>query len=238
MTTVGAPVGAVHNAALAAFDSTVRQVRPDQWELPTPGGEWDVRALVEHVRAEACGAAKHLIHAWDLAVAIGADDRLDPELVATVATRFEPGAATCRRAGAIGAPGPAADDDPQRRLLAAFGRRPEECVTAAAVGRFGAAFARRDIDAVMAAMTDDCVFESTAPPDGVRAEGPAAVRAAWVDFFTGSAEATFTTEDQIVSADRVVAQWCYTWPDGHVRGVDVFRVRDRRVAEKFSYVKG
>lgn len=38
-------------------------------------------------------------------------------------------------------------------------------------------------------------------------------------------------------------RWLYRWVDregkeGHVRGVDLFRVRDGKVAEKFSYVKG
>ena len=38
-------------------------------------------------------------------------------------------------------------------------------------------------------------------------------------------------------------RWIYRWVDGdgkpgHVRGVDVFRVRDGKVAEKLSYVKG
>ena len=38
-------------------------------------------------------------------------------------------------------------------------------------------------------------------------------------------------------------QWLYSWDndDGttaHIRGVDVIRVRDGKVAEKFAYVKG
>ena len=33
-------------------------------------------------------------------------------------------------------------------------------------------------------------------------------------------------------------RWRYEWDGGHVRGVDVFRVRDGKVAEKLSYVKG
>jgi ketosteroid isomerase-like protein len=94
------------------------------------------------------------------------------------------------------------------------------------------------VDAVLAAMTDDCVFESTSPPDGVRHEGPAAVRGAWQQFFANSGAALFETEEQIVCGDRLVARWRYTWADGHVRGVDVFRVRDGKVAEKLSYVKG
>ena len=38
-------------------------------------------------------------------------------------------------------------------------------------------------------------------------------------------------------------QWLYTWKNddgstGSFRGVDVIRVRDGKVAEKFAYVKG
>ena len=114
--------------------------------------------------------------------------------------------------------------------------------TAAAVDRFNEAFNRHDVDAVMAAMTDDCVFENTSPPDGGRYEGQAAVRAAWEEFFAGSPTAHFDGEDVIVTGDRCVVQWRYTWTDGdgehHIRGVDVIRVRDGKVAEKFAYVKG
>jgi hypothetical protein len=38
--------------------------------------------------------------------------------------------------------------------------------------------------------------------------------------------------------DRVVQLWRYSWHGGHVRGVDVFRVRGGKVAEKLLYVKG
>lgn len=109
---------------------------------------------------------------------------------------------------------------------------------AEAVARFDAAFARRDVDAVMAAMTEDCVFESTAPPDGARYVGPDAVRGAWTEFFTSAPDARFETEEQILCGDRVVSRWVYHFADGHVRGIDVFRVRDGLVAEKCSYVKG
>jgi ketosteroid isomerase-like protein len=115
--------------------------------------------------------------------------------------------------------------------------------TAAAVERFNDAFNRHDVDAVMAAMTDGCVFESTSPPDGDRFEGAAAVRSAWEGFFASSPTAHFDAEDVIVSGDRAVVQWRYTWDadDGtksHIRGVDVIRVRGGKVAEKFAYVKG
>ncbi len=36
----------------------------------------------------------------------------------------------------------------------------------------------------------------------------------------------------------MIAQDDHSDGEGHVRGVDVFRVRDGKVAEKLSYVKG
>jgi hypothetical protein len=35
-----------------------------------------------------------------------------------------------------------------------------------------------------------------------------------------------------------IMRWKYTWGDGHVRGVDVFKIEDNLICEKFSYVKG
>ena len=53
----------------------------------------------------------------------------------------------------------------------------------------------------------------------------------------------FTEEESFVSGDRGVLRWRFDWSDGagapgHVRGVDVLRFRDGKVAEKLSYVKG
>jgi ketosteroid isomerase-like protein len=116
--------------------------------------------------------------------------------------------------------------------------------TLAAIQCFNDAFNRHDVDAVMAAMTEDCVFENTSPsPDGERYEGQVAVRAFWERFFGASPHATFETEDIFAGGNRGVVCWRYCWiePDGtrgHVRGVDIFRVRDGKVAEKFAYVKG
>ena len=116
--------------------------------------------------------------------------------------------------------------------------------TRAAVERFNEAFNRHDVDAVMAAMTGDCVFESTSPqPDGERYEGQHAVRAFWEEFFRSSPRARFDTEDMFAAGDRCTVRWLYRWTDsdgkdGHIRGLDVFRVRDGKVAEKLAYVKG
>ena len=111
--------------------------------------------------------------------------------------------------------------------------------TLGVIDRFNAAFNRHDVDAVMALMTDDVVFENTnPPPDGERYEGQAAVRGFWERFFAGSPNACFETEDTFAAGDRALVRWRYSWGDGHIRGVDVFRVRDGKVAEKLSYVKG
>ena len=124
-------------------------------------------------------------------------------------------------------------------------RDPLTTSTLEAVQRFNQAFNRHDIDAVMAAMTEDCIFENTfPPPDGERYEGQAAVRVFWEAFFRSSPNAVFEVEELFATGDRCVVRWLYRWaPDaegtpGHVRGIDLFRVRDGKVAEKLSYVKG
>ncbi len=115
--------------------------------------------------------------------------------------------------------------------------------TLEAVDRFNTAFNAHDVDAVMDAMTSDCVFENTSPPNGARFEGADAVRAAWQEFFASSPTANFEAEEVITAGDRCVVRWRYTWQDdegntGAIRGVDVIRVRDGKVSEKFAYVKG
>ncbi|MFC4590969.1 TIGR03086 family metal-binding protein [Sphaerisporangium corydalis] len=67
--------------------------------------------------------ADTLIHTWDLATAIGVDDRLDPELVLVCANWFAGAEEAYRQAGVIGDRLPLPEDaDPQTRLLAAWGR--------------------------------------------------------------------------------------------------------------------
>ena len=111
------------------------------------------------------------------------------------------------------------------------------------VERFNNETNRRDLDAMMALTGEDVVFESTLPPDGERFEGQVAVRACWEEFFRGSPNANFETEEVIASGDRCTVRWRYVFdlerPDeGHVRGVDVFRIANGTIVEKLAYVKG
>lgn len=68
--------------------------------------------------------ADHLIHAWDLARAIGASEQLDAGLVGECSAWFADVEAAYRSGGAIAErPAIRADAGPQARLLAMFGRR-------------------------------------------------------------------------------------------------------------------
>jgi ketosteroid isomerase-like protein len=113
-----------------------------------------------------------------------------------------------------------------------------------AVRRFNAALNAHDVDAMMALMTEDCVFENTLPPpDGARYAGQAAVRAFWDGLFRDTRAPRIEIEEIFGHGERVVMRWAFHWLEadgrpGHVRGVDVYRLRAGRIAEKLSYVKG
>jgi ketosteroid isomerase-like protein len=87
-----------------------------------------------------------------------------------------------------------------------------------------------------------CLRKHPAGPGRERITGQARVRAFWEEFFRRSPAAHFEAEEIFGAGNRCVVRWIYRWVrdgiPGHVRGVDVFRVRDGLVAEKFSYVKG
>src|ERR1700722_6523283 len=111
------------------------------------------------------------------------------------------------------------------------------------IDRFNEAFNRHDADALAPLLTDDTVFEDTSPaPDGQRIEGKAAVMTFWRGWFGRNPDAVFEAEDVIVSDERAVVCWVYrklrSGQPWHLRGVDVFTVRDGKVAAKLAYVKG
>ncbi len=67
-----------------------------------------------------------IVHAWDLARAIGADEQLDPELVELAYAQVEPQVDTLAASGLFAEPVPVPDDaDQQTRLIAITGRDPE-----------------------------------------------------------------------------------------------------------------
>jgi predicted SnoaL-like aldol condensation-catalyzing enzyme len=109
---------------------------------------------------------------------------------------------------------------------------------------FNEAFNRHEVAGMMELMSDDCIFENTYPaPDGTVYSGKETVTQFWRDFFRESPQAHIEIEEIFGSGERCVMRWRYNWVDvegkqGHVRGVDIFRVREGSILEKLSYVKG
>jgi ketosteroid isomerase-like protein len=111
------------------------------------------------------------------------------------------------------------------------------------IDAFNATFNRHDADALAELLTEDTVFEDTSPaPDGRRVEGRSNVVAFWREWFERNPDATFDAEEIIVSGDRAVVRWVYhkvrNGQPWHLRGVDIFTVRNGKVAAKLAYVKG
>lgn len=116
-------------------------------------------------------------------------------------------------------------------------------MTRTTVERFNDAINRQDLAAVTELLHEDTVFENTNPaPDGSRIEGKEAVRRFWERWFANNVGARFEAEEVIVAGDRCTVRWVYRKNrDGkpwHLRGVDLFTVRDAKILAKLSYVKG
>lgn len=227
------PIATALTAAREAVDVVAKQL-PRTSTVHLSFGETPAEEYVRQL------AADHLVHGWDLAVAIDGDTRMDPHLVHEVADWFAEREELYRAAEVIAARQPL-DGTAQHDLLARFGRDPRWGRQHRTLVRFGAAFAAGDLEAALALVTDDIVFESTSPgPDGQRHQGREQVRAAWSTVLA-TPDMVWTEEESLVVADRAVVRWRYEWggdQPGHVRGVDVIRFRDGLVCEKLSYVKG
>jgi uncharacterized protein (TIGR03086 family) len=227
------PIGSALTAARAAIASVTTQL-PQGGTVLLSFGETPKEEYATQL------AADNLVHGWDLAVATGGDTRIDPRLVHAIADWFDEREEMYRDGGAISARRPLTGDA-QHDLLARFGRDASWGTNHKTLIRFNAAFGAGDLDTALELVTDDIVFETTSPaPDGQRHEGRDAVRTAWAEVMRTPGMA-FTEEESFVSGDRAVVRWRFAWAGsdpGHVRGVDVLRLREGLICEKLSYVKG
>jgi taurine dehydrogenase small subunit len=109
---------------------------------------------------------------------------------------------------------------------------------------FCGAFNRHDLDALMAHMTEDCIFCASAGPEqqGRHYAGREAVRGGFADVFTNFPDSQWEEGRHWVSGDRGVSEWVFrgTRLDGtrvEVNGCDLFTFRDGKIAVKDSYRK-
>lgn len=136
---------------LAAAEETLPPVDPDEPDttladarraaataLAAHGAAGTVHTSAGVVAAQAYlweMSADQLIHSWDLAVATGQDDTLDPSLVELCSRWFDAEEEGWREAGVIGAPVPTPPGSSlQTRLLARFGRDRATWTSAATSG--------------------------------------------------------------------------------------------------------
>jgi len=116
---VGSDAVAGTAAAISAAQDAV--VGVTDWSAPVHVSYGDVPAhsYVDEVATDV------LVHTWDLARAVGADEHLDDELVQLALERVAGQAEMLAASGLFDAPVPVGDDAPaQTRLLAALGREP------------------------------------------------------------------------------------------------------------------
>jgi rhodanese-related sulfurtransferase/ketosteroid isomerase-like protein len=109
--------------------------------------------------------------------------------------------------------------------------------------QFGAAWARADLDALMAFVTDDCIYlASVGPEPGATYRGREEVRrgfAAMLAYDRGRERHGGTV---VVAGDAGFAEWSFTetTTDGGrrlIRGCDLFEFRDGRISKKDAYRK-
>jgi uncharacterized protein (TIGR03086 family) len=106
-----------YDAALREATAAVRDVDPER-TVHLSFGDLPASEYLTQVTSD------FVVHGWDLARGIGADDRMDPDMVRFVYAAAEPQAAMLQASGLFGEPVAVADDaDDQTKLLALFGRR-------------------------------------------------------------------------------------------------------------------
>ena len=119
-----------------------------------------------------------------------------------------------------------------------------DAVTTDFLQAFGDAWNRHDIEALMAAMADDCEFHAVAGPDllGKSFIGRDAVRAGFELAWQTFPDAAWLHPVHFVNGDRGVTECTFsgTKADGtriEARMVDIFTFRDGKIAVKNAFRK-
>jgi len=101
------------------------------------------------------------------------------------------------------------------------------------IERYNAAWNAQDLDAIDAEHHPDIVFDNHTV--GERAEGAAAVRDHIAQIFRNNPTLRFTTRSLHAGDDFAVCEWTVSTGSKEWDGVDVFPLRDRKIARKDVY---
>jgi len=107
------------------------------------------------------------------------------------------------------------------------------------------AWARYDLDGVMALFHEDVVFDNWT---GGRASGRQALYDAWAPWFRNHGGFKFTEEDTFIDVDeqKVLFRWRLDWPSSEKgytgkpetrKGVDIIHFKDGKIIQKLTYSK-
>ncbi len=117
-------------------------------------------------------------------------------------------------------------------------------ITESFLQSFADAFNAHDSKAIMAHMTEDCIFQASAGPDtdGEKFSGQYAVKMAFEKVFETFKDARWNNPQHFIAGDRGFSEWTFTGTraDGvkvEVTGCDLFTFRDGKIAIKNSYRK-
>lgn len=109
--------------------------------------------------------------------------------------------------------------------------------------RFAAAWNAHDVEALLSMVTDDCIFETAAGvhAHGNRFVGKDALRTAFPIAWQTWPDVRWDNATHFVCGDRGVSEWTFRGThEGRateVRGVDIFVLRDGKIARKDTYRK-
>lgn len=109
---------------------------------------------------------------------------------------------------------------------------------------FADAFNAHDMNAIMAHMTDDCVFEASAGPDidGEKFNGQEQVAKAFENVFATFPDAQWSNFKHFIVDNRGFSEWIFTGTKSdaarvEVTGCDLFTFKNGKIAVKNSYRK-
>lgn len=120
----------------------------------------------------------------------------------------------------------------------------DEPVTLERVREIGAAFAARDVDAIVDCFAEDGEFRNAKGPDvwGQSYKGKEQIRSYFVPLFANSPDVRWEHTAEYVVGNRAVTEWhrTATLPNGQKQewlGCDLYTFRGDKIVRKDTYIK-